>query len=705
MVAFTDQQLAVVTADINKNIKVIAVPGSGKSTVLVHRIQHFLEHDILPERILVIMFGDSAAVNFRTSLEQLDFMNVPDVRTYHSLGRRICFYLSNANFMPQFTLQTDQNIYRKFYQSNLLLTIPEHLQSTLNPRSRNVIDDFLRFTELVKSLVTSPEAVFKEYKYELHKQVFIAAFKLAEKNRWDEKIQFFPDLVYDAVTVCHNNRKAYDFVSNRYDKVLVDEYQDSNQACHELLRLIAGTRANINVVGDDDQTIYDFTGSSPKFLISQIDCDFDHVSLFTLTKSFRFGHSVALAANNVISNNKSRIDKLCISARNDMHTHLSTMSYNQDLVDCNQYDLIKQISAWITDSGHYDDIAILFRQYSNTFGIELALLRNAIPYFIGKEKSTILHGRDANFLFSCLAILCQYTDFSEKMRIRHMCHYLTGYIWGVKSSLLTKTIKHLIEHQLDAALKAFNAVKNEIKQQDFKIILRRIKTFDKVRRSKDYTTANLLQKLVFEAGFGASIAKANWRDPVTSATKFQALFDFFSEISVSVDVVNKTLLSLKSKNEDRDQNDADTGGVELTTLHRSKGLAWPFVILPYLEEGIMPPLSAAADPYQIEVERRLFYVGVTRAQRKLAFHIPNDAILTRSLKDYQGKMNEVDFFKKGKASRFVYETNLISTTQIAMELRHNNRNSIISNTDNRELYNQYLYTLGKQYRISGLTKQ
>lgn len=700
MVSLTQQQLDVINADVGQNLKVVAVPGSGKSTVLVHRIRHFLVSGFPPERILVIMFGDSAAVNFRTSLEELDFMNLPDVKTYHSLGRRVCSFLSNAGFLPKFTLQTEQHAYKKFYRSVLASTIPDHLHSKLNPKRNDVLDDFLRFVELVKSHVVSPEEVFKAYNYVFYKQIYIAAFKLAEERRWQDQIQFFSDLVYDAVLVCTQNEMAYRSITNRFDVILVDEYQDSNKACHELLRIIAGTRATINVVGDDDQTIYDFTGSSPIFLISQIDKDFSDVKSFSLSLSFRFGHSVALIANNVINNNKERIPKLCVSGREDLYTHISILSYSNDIIDCDQEDLVKHISAWITEHGTYKDIAILFRQYSNTFGIELALLRNAIPYFIARDKGTILHTRDARFLFSCLGILCQYTDIPEMTKLKNMFNYLTGFIWGIKFNLLKNTVKCLTDNRLDDALSEFAKVKGKIKPKDSKEILRRMKTYDKVRRTKNYTTRNLLQKLIFDAGFSSSIAKANWRDPVFATVKFNALFDFFVDVSSNVDDVHRTLISLRNRNDNCAFND----GVELTTLHKSKGLAWPFVVLPYLEEGIIPSSSSMSEPYQVEVERRLFYVGITRATHKLAFHVPHDLRLLDSLRMYQGTMNEVDHFRQGKASRYVYETNLLSTTQIAVELANDESNSVISHTDNRHLYNKYLYAIGKQFRISGLAK-
>ncbi|MBL0710413.1 MAG: ATP-dependent helicase, partial [Colwellia sp.] len=144
-------------------------------------------------------------------------------------------------------------------------------------------------------------------------------------------------------------------------------------------------------------------------------------------------------------------------------------------------------------------------------------------------------------------------------------------------------------------------------------------------------------------------------------------------------------------------------GIQFCTLHKSKGLAWPFVILAHCEEGVCPSIECGTDPYLVEVERRLFYVGVTRARNKVAFHIPRgDKGLFKSFSSNQGYMNDIHNFKKGVSSRFVYESNVLSAVTIGVEIMNRKNQSSISSTGNRHIYNQYLQALGLSYRISGI---
>jgi superfamily I DNA/RNA helicase len=274
-------------------------------------------------------------------------------------------------------------------------------------------------------------------------------------------------------------------------------------------------------------------------------------------------------------------------------------------------------------------------------------------------------------------------------------------MWNIDKSALIPCIELALTDDLKAALSLLDNIGPELREQERKAIKRRLKTFDKVKRTRKYTLDNILKKLINDAGINTAVAKCSWREPELAIAKFDALLSFACSIDDSVDVAHKSLLQLNNDIETTFQS----SGIELTTLHKSKGLAWPFVIMPYLEEGIIPSFEAISDPYQIEVERRLFYVGITRAREKLAFHIPRDNLLKRSLIKFTGTMNEVDYFAANRASRFVYETNFLSATTIAVDLRLQHLNTSISNTGNRILYNKYLHALGKSYRVSGLASE
>lgn len=695
-VSFTTEQLEIIHVEPKSNLKVIAVPGSGKSTVLVYRVDYLMKNGISADNMLAIMFNDSATVNFKQDLSSLEFMNLPEVKTYHSYARKLGFILEKLGLKQKSKFTPNQYQYREFYKNSLIKFIPMHLHKPLDIKSPKTVSLFIQFVELCKSSLMTPEEVFKQFKFPLTHYAFVEGFHSSEQERHAQNIQFFSDLIYDLVVFCKENPAAIDKISNKHDVLLVDEYQDANAACHELIKVIAGTRAKVNVVGDDDQTIYDFTGANPKFLKEVIDTDFDNVKTFKLTNTFRFGHSVALIANNIISNNDYRIDKLCVSGRPDLETKISTARYSSLHMDIEQTELMQEITSNILDGGKHTDIAILVRNYSSTFCLELALLKQGIPYFISKENKTILHSDDVGFLVGVTAAIDITLD--NEGRREGLSNYLKAYLWLPLQLDLTDAIGSLLNKDLNSAV---NSIGKHLKALDSDAVLaltRRMKAFDAVMRSKDKTVSYRLNRLLKEAGIFTLLNRKKTKGDISPLKRFEAIFNFYisladepSEIIVLVD----TLKEMTSQN-DRNQ------GVNILTLHKSKGLAWPVVIMAYCEEGVCPSLECGSDLYQVEVERRLFYVGVTRARRKLIFHIPNDEKLVKSLINFDGYMNDVDYFNKGYASRFMYETNLISATRIAAEIFHNDKRSTISATGNRHNYNRYLNALHLPYRISGL---
>ena len=150
-------------------------------------------------------------------------------------------------------------------------------------------------------------------------------------------------------------------------------------------------------------------------------------------------------------------------------------------------------------------------------------------------------------------------------------------------------------------------------------------------------------------------------------------------------------------------NDEHPDRIELTTLHKSKGLGWKFVVVAYCQESILPHSDSRLSQELLEVERRLFYVGITRAKQKLVVHIPQDKVWERKVSNYSSKVDSTCFFDPAYTSRFIYEANIIASVKIATEISNNVNTSMIFNTDNRDTFNKYLFKIGKEYRISGLS--
>ena len=693
----SSEQLAAITANIKSNLKVIAVPGSGKSTVLVFRVEYLMKNGIEADKILAVMFNDSAAINFKDDLSKLEFMALPEVRTYHSYARKLGFILEKRGLVKKSNFTPNQHHYKNFYRDSLSAFMPSHLHKRLEVSSNKTLTSFIRFVELCKSSLQNPKTIFEKYKFPITHICYIDIFGQSEALRKSKNIQFFSDLIYDLVISCKENPAILHAVSNMHDVILVDEYQDANAACHALIKIIAGTRAAVNVVGDDDQTIYDFTGASPSFLKEIINEDFSNVQTFALTKTFRFGHTAALIANNIISNNDYRIDKLCISGRPDIKSMITTATYNDVHLDTEQTQLLNEIKNYIFAGGKYNDIAILVRNYSSTFSIELALLKMGIPYYISKESKTVMHSFEMGFLISTAKALCSTTPQAEKSIA--ITHYLKAYLWLSADIDLSGVVRCVISDEKDLAMNALLDISANIDTDNLKVIKRRVTALISVSKSKNKSVDYRITRLIKEAGI---LTLLNTRKPyggVFPLDRFNITLSFFSSLGDTFSSVLDNINNLKAITEQTELNE----GIQFCTLHKSKGLAWPYVIMAHCEEGICPSIECGTDPYLIEVERRLFYVGVTRQRSKITFHIPKkDKNLIRSLSKNEGYMNDIYEFRKGFASRFMYETNLLCATTIGVEINKKLNHSAISASGNRHTYNRYLHALGLPYRISGI---
>ncbi|MAD76022.1 MAG: hypothetical protein CML20_14740 [Rheinheimera sp.] len=696
-VRISSEQAIIIKADPKSNIRVMAVPGSGKSTVLVHRIGYLMKSGIKAEHILGIMFNDSAVENFKDDLEQLEFMALPEVKTYHSYARKLGFILEKRGILPKTNFTPNAFSYKNFYREALNQFIPVHLHKMLEVNSNKTVTSFIRFVELCKSSLKDPKVVFEKFNFPITHISFIDAFLGSEKKRKEQNIQFFSDLIYDLVLLSKEKPEAMNFISNRHDVVLVDEYQDANAACHELIKLIAGTRAAVNVVGDDDQTIYDFTGASPEFLKDIIARDFQDMKTYSLTSTFRYGHNVALIANNIISNNDHRIEKLCISGRPDLNTTITTTTYEHLHLDIEQTQLIDEIKSYILAGGKYCDIAILVRNYSSTFSIEMALLRIGIPYFISKESKTVMHSFDMQFLIAVGTALCP--NSSNEERSKAITSYLKCYLWIDKNIDLSGITKCILNEELELAISELASISAEVDSDSLKVFKRRIKAFVTVAKSKNKSVEYRVNRLIKEAGILTLLNTRKKKDMVSPLDRFNVTLNFFISLSDNFQDLLSVIEQLKALTEQSELNE----GIQFCTLHKSKGLARPFVILAHCEEGVCPSIECGTDPYLVEVERRLFYVGVTRARNKVAFHIPRgDKELFKSFRTNQGYMNDIHNFKNGVSSRFVYESNVLSAVTIGVEIMNRKNQSSISSTGNRHIYNQYLQALGLSYRISGI---
>ena len=327
---FSEEQINFIVAPFDQHILLSAPPGGGKSKVTQARVAYMLSKGINPETMLITMFSRPAAEEFRRDMQAYNIENQPRIRHYHQLGYRLCQSLEKRNLIPTRKLIEDENQWLGICRDNLRKSIIEHGTSDINAYDQSVIDNFLSFVNFCKSDTLPAAEMFSRLKLPSDQQPFILGFELVEKERKRLKFRTLSDLIYDVAVALEYEEKIYKSIANKLDHIVIDEYQDIDPASMKIFHAMAGTRAKFNCIGDDDQTIFEWRGSSPKTMTSDWDAVFPTSSKLHLTKTYRYGHELALAAYNCISRNSERTEKMCLSPLDANKTEINIGYYVSD---------------------------------------------------------------------------------------------------------------------------------------------------------------------------------------------------------------------------------------------------------------------------------------------------------------------------------------------------------------------------------------
>lgn len=646
----TAEQLAVINHQ-GGHALVSAVAGSGKSTTLIERIISLVKAGGDPSRILVLMFNKSARDDFASRLATRGAgLSLPEVFTFHGFGNRLCNALSQFGAVKHAELASDTFTGLRFGRT-VLTQVNEALDEMEQiDLSSEVVLEFLEAMDLLKGALYSSGTV-PAYLPEIDKR-FISAFKLFESMRADAGIRFFSDLIYDPVTAALENTAVAAKISDRYDHVILDEYQDINEAQMALVRLVAGTRAKVLAVGDEDQTIYGWRGARPDYMTSLFEKEFPGAIRYSLSRTFRYGHALSLLANHVISHNRNRNDKLCISGT-DKGTDLRIRMHAGTQGLC----VADEVVAWKARGRRYSEVGILVRQYANSIPVELALQQAKVPYrlvgaapFVDRPEVIALRGYmalasgefrnmlnpDKVFATTC-AMLSMPSLYLRRDLIEVIAERVStipGRVLDVVTQCLARIqgVKSFTQRHRDDVMAHWQWAAQQGPQvpaaRFLGDLVRRLKLFDHlVKNTPRSDVADEKIRMIHEL-----IDLAHGR-----RHSVQSFVSFLDEMSAS----------LKSQ--------ANEDSVLVTSVHRAKGMEWPLVVLPDLADGLFPYVKSDASSPSIEDERRLFYVAATRAIETLTMVAPLDRQLVMWSKDQRHGHPQL---AQIKASRFMYEGNI-----------------------------------------------
>ena len=662
----TDEQRDIIGAGFEHAV-ITAVAGSGKTTTLAWRIRYLLHQGHDPARTMVLMFNRSAKMDFERKLQTVcvnSGLALPEIRTYHAMGLRLYRRFVREGYLPNFSanILSDQEINYQVFQLSRRL-VPEDLADELRRNKKEFIETAIGFIDRVKTSLSPAEIVFEDMEFTERQRYLIDLFHSFEQWRKGQSRISFADMLYEPVMAIHQNPPLQRLVANKMDLILVDEYQDTNEIQHLLLRYVAGDRARVTVVGDPDQTIYEFRGAKPEFILRRFSDEFESPLEQTLSYSFRYGHRVALLANHLMHHNSGRKDVLC-------HAHSSTPATTITLHrHDNDADTVLQLLQAMA-AEQLSNTAILFRVWSQSVAIELKLLARQVPYRIDAGKGA-LFSREVQAIMALLQIVTgQLKQLPDSDRLELARQLLRFPHVGLKEPELDQLARFLAGFGEDWA--------QRILAMDFNALA-------PMAARKLRKLGEVLNQL---SGYGGPVAGliSVYADSTDLYDGIRSLALTHDSAEERIDTINgfrQYLKSLDSNAEEalahlnslkqqagarrNDEQDSKPPGVLLSTIHRTKGLEWLTVIVPGLQEKYLPYSPRAEDNLRahLESERRLLYVAITRSRQQLHL-ITRPASSRPHLDGEQG------------ASRFVAECCFELSDELGGALHQSDKSNVIN---------------------------
>ena len=582
---------------------VIAGAGSGKTKVLTHKIAYLMaERYVKPWNILAITFTNKAANEMKERVQKLVGNAVNDmwIGTFHSICVRIL-----RKFIDRIGYDTSFIIFDTSDQKTVIKECLKELK----------IDDKI-FTdksvlyeisnaknEMLEPIQYSARAVGEFRKETIAKVYDLYQRKLRENNAID-----FDDIINFTIKILNENEDILDMYTEKFKYVLVDEYQDTNKAQFTLVSLLASKYGNITVVGDNDQGIYSFRGADISNILN-FERDFPGTTIIKLEQNYRCTGNILKAANAVIKHNTVKYDKR-LWTEND-EGNKPVIYSGEDEYDEATY-IVGRINSLKTEEYYkYSDFAVLYRMNSQSRAIEDILRREDIPYkIIGGLK--FYERKEIKDIVAYLRLIFNSNDNLSLKRIinepkRGIGKTSIDNIQEVADSngiSMYEVIKNAEQYGLN---RVYINTREFIEQIEYlKSIKDQVKISDLVKETLNKT--GYTKALELEATIEAESRIQNLNEFLTVAIEFE---DEFAENGLAEFLEGITLTT------DLDNSDTSEDSVTLMTLHSAKGLEFPVVFLVGMEEGIFPGYKSIGEEKELEEERRLFYVGITRAKEYL----------------------------------------------------------------------------------------
>ena len=600
---FNDKQReAILTTD--GPILILAGAGSGKTTVVVNKIAYILEQGLAkPYEILAITFTNKAANEMKERIEALIGENADGIwiHTFHACCMRIL-----RKYINLLGYDSDFVIYDTADQKTLVKRCMKELDMD---EKFFPIKGIMAEISAAKDDLLEPDSFRDIYESDFRKTKIADVYELYQKRLKEANALDFDDIIMLTVKVLSMEEEALSYYQNKFKYIFVDEYQDTNNSQYMLTSMLAAKRRNICVVGDDDQSIYKFRGANINNILD-FEKEFKGSKLIKLEQNYRSTQNILNAANHVIANNSGRKGKT-----------LWTDNGDGEKIDVyqasNEYDeaeyIAKQISAAVNERGaKFSDCAILYRTNAQSRIIETTLSGFNIPYRV-LAGLRFYDRKEVKDVLAYLRLVFNPNDNISLIRVINEPSRKIG----------TTTVEKIAKAAAERGISMFAAMEIADSIEELSKTSDKLHSFTSLIKEIQSNAQNMLPSAVIEA----ILEKSGYRAmlmldaSVENQTRLENIGEFVSSaFEYEKEAEEPTLAEFLERTtlvSDIDNYDENSDTAVMMTLHSAKGLEFPYVFLCGMEDGLFPSQRSMFSSEEIEEERRLCYVGITRAKSRL----------------------------------------------------------------------------------------
>lgn len=632
---------------IDGPVLVFAGAGSGKTRVLTYRIANLIKkHGVRPWNILAVTFTNKAANEMKERIEQL--LGETATRMWAGTFHGICARILREKGEE---IGLDKN-FTIFDDGDQVALIRESMESLNLDQKRYHPREILNLISKAKEQLVLPDEFGRRYVGQMEniaeKVYKVYQSKLAQNHALD-----FDDLIMYTVILLRNKPAVLEHYQNRFKYILVDEYQDINYSQYQLVRNLAAKHHNIFCVGDDDQSIYRWRGADVGIIL-QFESDYPEATVYKLEQNYRSTKKILEAAHHVVKRNKGRANKK-LWTENEEGKDIEIIESANDMDEANNIARAIEDMASFGGGRNYSDIAILYRMNAQSRIFEEAMINRRIPYrLVGAVRFY-----ERREIKDILAYMRLALNPYETVSLRRVINVPTR---GIGQTSISKLEMFAINEQItlyEAIRRAEEAT--DITKRTRTAIAKFGELVHHLHEMVDTVSVRrLTEEILLLSGYVESLKAERSMENQSRIENVEELLSVTEQFEVNEDPSLRAFLENVALISDIDTYDESGNAITMMTLHAAKGLEFPVVFMAGMEEGIFPHRRSADDREELEEERRLCYVGMTRAREELKFSYAHQRMIMGQIQrsDISRFISEIpeELFSESPSGKHVYSS-------------------------------------------------